>query len=439
VLAGVLGGLRSLNTAAQLKGAVISSVPGDTVTSFLAANYNGMPITRLIDGVIREVSRGGEGSKTLAARLQLTAHAAMDYSHGYRFFQDQVAGPSQLRWLANTMIRAQGLQAWTELMKRVFSMEFLGHLADHAGHSLDELRRVNAPLARFLDRFQIGAAEWDAIRATRLVEQEGATFLDTAAITDQGLAEKLRTAIIQERRFAVLEPDVRIRAITTGGLPQGSLMGEIARSVFLFKSFSLTMTATHMMRIFTAETWGEMAKLGLPFAIYGMLAGAISMQAKNILYGKDPASMADAKFWAQAAIQGVGLGIYGDVLNSAFVRTGRNPVVEFAGPVAGAVEDLARLSFGQVRKGYEGKDTTMIAELTRMGRRYTPGTFYTKLGVDRLIWDQLQTLLDPDYRGAFRRMEQRLRDDTGQQFWFRPGETAPGRRPDIEAAITPRP
>src|SRR5581483_5875538 len=132
LIAGILGGLRSINTAAQLKGAIISSVPGDSVTALLAAQHNGMPVGRLIAGVTRELGRGREESRSLAARLYLTAHSAMEYGHGYRFFQDQIAGPAQLRWLGTMMIRAQGLQAWTELIKRVFSMEFLGHLADHA-------------------------------------------------------------------------------------------------------------------------------------------------------------------------------------------------------------------------------------------------------------------------------------------------------------------
>src|SRR5581483_968347 len=141
----------------------------------------------------RELGRGGEESRSLAARLYLTAHSAMEYGHGYRFFQDQIAGPAQLRWLGTMMIRAQGLQAWTELIKRVFSMEFLGHLADHAQHDLAALREVNRPLADFLDRYQITPEEWDHIRATAPAEVEGARFLDTDAIGDQRLAEKLRT------------------------------------------------------------------------------------------------------------------------------------------------------------------------------------------------------------------------------------------------------
>lgn len=438
VLAGVMGALRSISTAAQLKGAVISAVPGDSVTTFLAANFNGMPAMRVVEGVARELGRGGPESKALAARLNLTAHAAMDFNHGYRFFQDQVAGPAQLRFMATTVIRAQGLQAWTEMMKRVFSMEFTGHLADHAHLPFAQLQEANRPLANFLERYQISPAEWDAVRATPAIDVNGATFLDTSAITDPALGEKVRTAILQERRYAVLEPDSRTRALTTSGLPQGTFMGELARSVAMFKSFTITMAATHMMRIASQESFGEMAKLGLPFVLMHVAAGAAAIQAKNVLYGKDPANMKpmdNPTFWLQSLAQGGGLGVYGDMLNSAFTKSGRSPIAELGGPIGGIAEDVFKLTSGQARKLYEGADTSVGAEITRIGRRYTPGTWYTKLAVDRLLWDNLQQLVDPDYRGSFRRMEKRLRDEQGQEYWWRPGDNLPDRAPNPGGAL----
>lgn len=435
VMAGILGGLRSISTAAQLKGAVISAIPGDSVTAYLAGNYNGIPASRLIAGVAADIARSGPEAKNLAARLNLTAHSAMDMNHGYRFFQDQVAGPAQLRFMATTVIRAQGLQAWTEMMKRVFSMEFTGHLADHAHLPFAELRAVNKPLSNFIERYGISPAEWDQVRAAPLLETNGTKFLDTSAIADPRLGEKVRTGIIQERRYAVLEPDSRSRAITTGGQAQGTFLGELNRNIAMFKSFSITMAATHMMRIFSQQTWGEMAKLGLPFVLLHIMAGAAAIQAKNILYGKDPQAMDSPKFWVQSLAQGGGLGVYGDMLNSAFTKSGRSPIAEAGGPIAGVVEDALKLSSSQVRKVYEGKDTNLATELTRVGRRYTPGTFYTKLAVDRLLWDNLQQMADPDYRGSFRRMESKLRKETGQQFYWSPGDGAPSRAPNLGAAI----
>lgn len=435
VMAGIFGGLRSASTAAQLGGAIISAIPGDTVTSALAANHIGMAPVRLINGALRELARGGEESKAIAARIGLTAHAMMDYNHGFRFYEDKVAGPETLKALATTVVRAQGLSAWTELLKRTFTMEFTGHLADHAGHSLDALRTVNKPLAEFLDRARITAAEWDSIRANPHLEVEGTRFLDTKAIADTNLRERLVGGIIDERAFAVLEPDARIRAITTGGLQQGTWMGELSRSLFLFKSFSLTMAATHMMRIATtgpieSKIWNGAAFLGLH-----MIAGMAAIQAKNVVYGRDPESMTTGSFWAKTIAQGGGLGIYGDLINSSFTRSGRSPLADLGGPIVGMGEDVARLTGKQFRRAFEGDDTSFAAELTRTARRYTPKTFYTRLAVDRLIYDQLQTLADPDYRASFRRMEQRMRTDTGQEFWWRPGQTQPARAPNLGAAF----
>jgi hypothetical protein len=425
LLSGFFGALRSISTAAQLKGAIISSVPSDSVTTALASAHVGMEPTRVLGAAVREIARGGDESMALASRLNLVAHSAMDYGHGYRFFQDQIGGPESFKFVATAMIRAQGLQAWTELIKRTFTMEFTGHLADHARHGLDELAAVNAPLRQFLDRHGITAAEWDTIRKTVPLTVDGATFLDTAAIKDRALQEKLLGAIIEERNFAMLEPDARIRAITTGGLPNGTFMGELSRSLFLFKSFSMTMAATHMMRLATQGPIEKRIWNATLFALFSSIAGASAMQAKNLVYGKTPEDMDNATFWAKAFLQGGGIGIYGDLLNSSFSRSGRSPLADLAGPIGGMAEDAARLSSGQVRKLYEGGDTTLGAEAVKTLRRYTPGTFFTKLAVDRLIFDQLQMLVDPDYRASFRRAERRLQQDTGQSWWWKPGEVAP--------------
>ena len=50
------------------------------------------------------------------------------------------------------------------------------------------------------------------------------------------------------------------------------------------------------------------------------------------------------------------------------------------------------------------------------------------LAVDRLLWDKLQTLVDPDYRQSFARAQRRVAKDYGQAYWWQPGATAPGGR-----------
>ncbi|QIB35805.1 hypothetical protein [Ancylobacter pratisalsi] len=424
LMQGLFGGLRSINVAAKLGGAVISAVPGDSVTAALAASHVGMAPGRILSGALREIA-GGADSEVLAARLNLTAHAAIDFAHGFTRFTDEVAGPQVLRAMANVVIRAQGLAYWTDLMKRTFSMEFLGHLADHAGHSLDELAEVNRPLANFLDRHQISAAEWDAMRAGKGLVVEGATFLDIEAIADRALAEKLLGAIIEERAFAVLEPDARIRAVMTGGTTAGTFWGEMVRSATMFKSFSVTMIATHLMRIATQGPIETRFWNGAAFVLFNLFAGAAAIQAKSLLAGREPESMGSAAFWARSGLQSGSLGVYGDLINASSSRTGRSFVSDLAGPVIGVAEDVARLSSVQLRRLMEGADTTFGAEVVRTLRRYDPGTWYTRLAVDRVLFDQLQTLVDPDYRVSFRRQERAARRDYEQSFWWAPGDVIP--------------
>lgn len=176
----------------------------------------------------------------------------------------------------------------------------MGYVADNTGRPLAE---VSKPLRRMLKRYGISAAEWDVIRAAPLVEHEGARFFDPANVSDRAAGEKLMEAIIQERAFAVLEPDSRVRGFTTGGLQRGTIPGEIARSAMLFKSFAVTMLTTHMMRAAQKGSLG--GKLAYFGAFTGLLtiSGAVALQARQIIQGKDPRRMDDRKFWGAAFIR----------------------------------------------------------------------------------------------------------------------------------------
>jgi hypothetical protein len=55
--------------------------------------------------------------------------------------------------------------------------------------------------------------------------------------------------------------------------------------------------------------------------------------------------------------------------------------------------------------------------------------------VDRLLWDNLQRVADPEAPRAFQRMEDRARKETQQRFWWGPGDNAPERAPAMGAAL----
>lgn len=432
-MAGIFGGLRNTMTAANLGGGVISAVPGDTVTMMLASSYNGIPMTNVVARTIREIM-ADPAAREHAARLNIVAHSMMDHAVGVRAYEDTIMDRNTMAKVASFVIRAQGMQAWTEGAKRAFTMEFMGFISTNTARPWDQL---DDPLRKFLERYQFTAADWDKLRVAPQMDVNGAKFFDVSAVQDSVLGDRLLEAIISERRFAVLEGDARVQAFTSAGLKRGTFWGEISRSVAQFKSFSMTMATTHLMRLATQGTLGERALRTVNFLLLHFAAGAAAMQAKAMLQGRDPRDMSTPTFWGAALLQGGGLGIYGDLLSATENRAGKGFIATAAGPVLGLTDDAVKLVSGTARRMAEGKDTTFASQAFRTAKRMTPGStlWYSRLATDRLIWDQLQTMLDPDYRQSFRRMEQRARDDYNQRFWWRPGQMEPERGPDLGAAL----
>jgi len=431
----LFGGLRNWMTATKLGGALISAVPSDTVMATWAAKANGIPAVKLLGQVVKQLNPASDADRAFALRLGIVSSAVQDAALGSKRFADEIVGEGITARLASFIVRAQGLSAWTNGMKNAFMLEFMGYIADSADKPLAE---VSKPLRRMLRRYGFSAADWDAIRAAPMIEHVGARFFDPGAVADRRLGERLMEAIIEERAFAVLEPDARVRQITTAGLQRGTVMGEVARSGMLFKSFALTMITTHMLRAAQQETaLGKLAHFG---AFTGLLtvAGAAAMQAKALVAGKDPRRMDDPAFWGAAMLQGGALGIFGDFLSTGYTRGDRGFVATAAGPVLGGLtEDVARVTLPNVRQLYEGEPTRMGAELARLVRQNLPGTnlWYARLVMDRTLMDGIQSLADPEYRQSFARMERKARQDFGQRFWWRPGQTAPERAPDLGAML----
>ncbi|WP_119268376.1 hypothetical protein [Taklimakanibacter deserti] len=432
-MAGVFGAVRNIATAANLGSAVITAVPGDSVTAVLASGHSGISAVGVMQRAIEGIAGEGPEMRALAARLNVTAHAVIDGMHSSRRFGDQLEVGERFGQIASFVIRAQGLNFWTTNLKRAFSMEFMAHLAENSGKGFDDLE----PAFRgFLERYAFTADEWDLVRATPALEVEGARFFDAEGMADPALRNRLMSAIIDERQFAVLESGARVRQLTTGGLHRGTFMGEMARSAGMYKSFAISILLTHVMRHMTAP--GSFLKRGtnlsFKFLLPMTIAGGVSLQAKQILSGKDPRDMSDPGFWLDAFVTGGAAGIYGDLLKTAI---GGGPQEQLstllAGPPGQIVGATGDLTFDQARKFLTGEGTDFGKTMARHMRRWLPGSnlWYARLALDRFVFDEIQEWIDPNYKASFRRQEERLRRNTGQKFWWRPGHKAPSRAPDL--------
>lgn len=430
LIAGIGGGMRNLQTAARLGSATISALPGDSMTAILASNYNGIPAANVLARLVTDLTTNREGAEELARQLNLTAATVLDTAIGTKRFDDEVIGQGVTGRIADGLMRVTGINTWTEGLKRAFSMEFMGAIARQADKKFEDLDPM---FKGFMARYGFTPEDWDKLRVAPQIEAEGAKFFDVNAVEDQRLADRLMSAIIDERHFAVVEPDARIRGAMSAGLQRGTIIGEAVRSATQFKSFPMTYMMTHLMRALTQGSMENRAYRTTQLILLMTMAGAATMQAQSLIAGRDPNPMDDPKYWTEAFIRGGGGGMLGDFVNSSVTRGGDGITQYLTGPgpgeVISATGDVAQWLAGQ--KDVNGKT------LAQHIKAWVPGSslWYTKAATDRLIFDNIQAMIDPNYRQSFDRYERRMKREFGQTFWWAPGDALPNRAPNLERAI----
>jgi hypothetical protein len=141
------------------------------------------------------------------------------------------------------------------------------------------------------------------------------------------------------------------------------------------------------------------------------------MQLKEVMKGREMRPHSPETFLA-AAMQGGGIGIYGDFLFGEANRYGGGTLQTMAGPFLSEVAEFADLLQNSRDILLTGEGDAR-AELVRFLKRNTPfgNVFYTKQAMDYLIWYQLQEAINPGY---LRRMERRVERENGTKFTIRP-------------------
>ena len=432
LMAGLLAETRSFMTATRMGSALVTAVPADSVNFMMAAKHNGMDMGRLVSGVAQAFVHDTPELREEAARLGIATHSGMDAALGTKRFEDQFVGEKVFKRMAETVIRLQGLHAWDSAIKRVFVQEFLGTIAQRAGKAFEDL---DEPFANFVDRYGL-KGDWQELSdPAHMLDTGEAKYLHPDNLPE-ALRVKLMSAIYDERQFAYLAGgSERVRA-TSASAKAGTLPGELARSVFLFKSFPMTMLSTWGMRAAREAGAGRIGTLAT--LVTGMtFAGALAMQARSILQGKDPRKMDDPYFWAESFLQGGAAGIYGDFFKEAFSRSDTSLTESLMGPLAAIPAGIQGLTSGARRAAEDGEHVNFGGKVARLLSQNVPGgnLWYARLGVSRLIMDNIQRVIDPDYNRSFARQQQRALKTNQQGFYWAPGQNTPSRAPDLGASL----
>lgn len=463
---GLADGLAHLNVAGKLGGASIASFFGDKAMMEAVSHMNNLPLFKRWQTELTLLNPANAADRALLHRQGLMLDSVRS---GLQRFYEGLGQSSSTGKIANGVMRITGMQAINDIRKGAFGLSLMSAIGDEiqAGRGFDQLADSDV---RTLRNYGIAKADWETWRLAKLEKMAGAEHVLTpeaiARIPEDALRKaavigtadgpeaaaaarrhaivKLLGAVNTESEFAIVTPGWRERAAFYGDLQRGTVKGEIARSVLQFKSFPWAMFKRSMDAVANADTGVGKATMIAWLMGSTTLAGAMIMQTREMLAGKDPRKMFSdpkgmMKFWSAAFLQGGALGIYGDFLYSVNeTRYGSGPVEALAGPTVGPLLELGIvLPLDAAKKAVEGKDTHLLAQLTSRAKGFVPGNniWYTKAAMEHLVWQRVMESMSPGYLNMIR---SRTAKEYGQDWWWKPGAAAPQRLPELGAAVERR-
>lgn len=432
------GNVRNVLSSAQLGGTGILAASTDPFIDASARYLSGLPVSKALYGIAYTFSKATREEAIRAGMgLDDFLHVAGDEAR----FSGVPGGSEATRWLADRVVNLNGLNALTQSRRHLFGLDFMGFVADSADKKFADLKPY---LRRTFEDYGLKEKDWDKLRAVEAFKPspDSAGILRAADVakSDRKLAERYLEMIEGQLERANPTGTGRSRSAFVGTQPKGSIWAELVESGLQYKSFGLSFTTLQWdaLRRELATNPKAGAAYGASLAFVLTMGGALAIQLKNIVAGRDMQPMDNSnqgyKFWLSAMQYGGGFGVMGDFLFSDATRFGKLASV-VGGPTGGLISDAIQGPtgvVGNVQKGLTGQKTHVARDLVNFAGRYTPllsSLPYTRMPYRRMFLDQLQYLTDPDAHKNWREQQNRMRRETNQGYFWRPGEMTPERSP----------
>ncbi len=435
-VADTFAALRNFQTSAKLGGAVLSNLT-DHAFAKQQLNRWGASYTSYVGRWFGQLRPGNKEDRALAGEMLLGMQWAYDTVISANRYGDVDASGKFSRAgkaAADFTIRASGLSSLNRASRSAAGLELNAHIASNFKSSWDNL---DSRIKLGLEQGGIRSGDWNIIRANT-VNIKGTRYLDMQKLLakDERVSTKI-TSIFQEFiRKAAPEPDLQARAIVTGGgAAKGSFQREATSTLLQFKSFPITVLIQNLRdQMFDprlAATGTRVADLS-NLVIFSSLIGGGVVQLKNIVAGRDLEDPTTLSFFYKSIAQGGSPGVITDVVNLATEPQRSRIAEQLLPPVAAMAIDVTTTLVGGGTAAVNG-DYDRVAKLViNAVKSNQPGQlFYTKLAVERLIYDQIEALTRPDVTRDWRRYQRSLERRTGQQQWWRSGDKAPERLPEV--------
>lgn len=386
-------------------------------------------------------------------RTQVLDHIAtlgdgMNYANFNRFDQDNVN--NWVGRMSDKMFKYSGQNWHTNKGKSAMALIITKSLGKNMDKSWDSLApNLKAMLSQY---GSFDETKWNMLKEAKPLELDGVKYFHPGMINEipvdkfkqfipEGLEGKelegalrrekykletdLQTFFLEEIRNGMLEPDARVRRLSTFGLKAGTPEGEAARLMMQFKSFSIAYSDRVLggkrFSDVNSSKWGESLKGDPSGAIQHVVASLglayMSMVAKDLSKGLEPKDPTLGKTWLMAGFQSGGLGIMGDFMQAGISgRSGVDALSTLAGPTWSTASSIINIGGRTIREPFSDNPnySGLAEDYTSFAKGNVPfgSLWYTRAAVNYLVWDRLKEALEP---GSIRRSERRLKKEYNQQ------------------------
>lgn len=443
-LANAIGTAKNVFLSSAL-GATTLLAQTDHMVSMMARGYAGLPWWRAFGDYVRAALPGGRQE---ALELGILSESALNTFMTEMRYIGPVFGKTWSRWLVERSMTLSLLKPHTAAMKNAFGLTFYRHLAavrDQAWAQLDGRFR------QYLERYGLAEADWEAIRMTPTrMTQRGLEVIhvrDIANGTGPVPAVRARAGMTQRQELALRVMEL-VRAETEAAVPSGNLRtqrftsapigtvrGALWTSISSLKSYGLSVHTLHFYRMFEMlrrEGASPAAMYMATLLVGGTSLAFLAMQAQEKVSGRDFRDVTDVDAWKEAVIKGGGLGVFSDAFVYGENADGKDVLNAMMGPLMDQLGQLYTASasaIDQVGDGIRGEETDSNAgrELVKLIKKIAPFStlWYTKLATERLLYDNLQRVLDPGADDAFERRRAWYEENKKQGYWWGPGQPEP--------------
>lgn len=438
--------LANLNVAGKLGGSMLASLFGDKPMMEAVAHLNNLPALQRWGTELALLNPANTADRRL---LQQQGLMLDEVRSGMQRFYEGLGATGTTGKFANAVMRVTGMQAINDIRKGAFGASLFSALGEQIKAGVEFAKLAETDM-RVLKNYGITEDIWKTWQQAKL--QDIGSGIKNALTPDaisriEGIDPAAKRAAIvkllgivnTESEFAIVTPGIKERAAFYGGIQRGTVPGEIWRSFLQFKSFPWAQFQRGMDAVANAD--GPVGKATMTAFLLASttLAGAMVLQTREMLAGKDPRDMIErdpAKFWGAAFLQGGAMGIYGDFLYSAnHTRYGSGVLEAMAGPTVGPLLEMGLTQpMNAIAARMEGRDTHLMAQTVQDAKGFLPGgnIWYAKAAMDHMVWQQVMESLSPGYLSSIR---SRTAKEYGQDWWWRPGDMTPDRAPNLDAAV----